>query len=74
MKNINVPLTDEEYLRLIETKGDKTWHDYLMILPTLEEVKIHAINFPKPGENEVSPSYAEELDRWFARQKELLGA
>jgi predicted CopG family antitoxin len=32
MKTINETFTDEEYLKLKENKGKKSWHDFIMQL------------------------------------------
>jgi len=32
MKALNVPLEDKEFEKLRKTKGDKTWHDFIMSL------------------------------------------
>jgi hypothetical protein len=36
MKTINVPLEDEEYLRLERAKGQMTWREFIMTLATKE--------------------------------------
>ncbi len=32
MKTINVTFEDEEYKKLVEKKGNMTWHDFIMKL------------------------------------------
>jgi len=32
MKNINVVFEDEEFKRLVEAKGESSWHDFVLTL------------------------------------------
>ena len=42
MRTLNIPLEDQEYDRLLEAKGDKSWHDFVMVLVKDNEwAKLH---------------------------------
>ena len=32
MKTINTQFEDTEYIQLINKKGDRTWHDFILLL------------------------------------------
>jgi predicted CopG family antitoxin len=39
MKNINVTFEDEEFNKLEQKKGDRSWHDFILLILTLKEAK-----------------------------------
>ena len=36
VKTLNVPMDDLEYERLLQKKGDMSWHDFLMLLMSID--------------------------------------
>ena len=44
MKTLNIPLEDKEFNLLEKEKGELNWHDFIMQLAKLKEVKKNARN------------------------------
>lgn len=40
MKTLNIHIEDNEYIKLIEAKGDRSWHDFIMLLINAKQYKI----------------------------------
>lgn len=72
MKTINVPLEDNEHNLLLKAKGGKSWHDFVMELTKLGDVRLLMTNFPQPDGAVVSEDYATELSRWYESVSEVL--
>lgn len=71
MRSLNEKFTDEEHKALLEAKGSKTWHDYILELPKISDVKVLLTTFPQPDEEDASVDYALKLSRWYKVMVEL---
>lgn len=39
MKTLNIPLEDKEYEELNDAKGERNWHDFVMLLVNIKVKK-----------------------------------
>jgi len=64
MKQINIHFTDSEHALLRATKKDRSWHDYIMTLVNLRDIKLMIANAPD-FEGLAYNEAIEEYDEWL---------
>lgn len=72
MKRIYETFTDEEHAELVKAKGELNWHDFIMLLPKMEDVHILIANHPELEAHDASEDFATEYYRWLRELKELI--
>jgi hypothetical protein len=72
MKNINEKFTDIEHKALLLAKGTDTWHDFIMKLTVIDDVRVLLKRAPDPQESHPDDFVGEYLS-WLENVKELLG-